>query len=77
MSFKVWRVCVLKPGAHVLVNTAYAADAKPRWESGTLTGVAQYGRVCRVAIDDKGDSPWAGTHNTHVSYRVKHATTVR
>ena len=75
MVFKLWRACLLKPGTHVLVDTAYGTDVAPRWESGTLAGVTQYGRVCRVLIDDKGHSPWAGTHNTHVSYRVQRAIT--
>jgi hypothetical protein len=79
MMYKAWRVCLLKRGAHVLVNVNYnnPHGAPERWASGTLIGVAQYGRLCRVLLDDKGDHRWAGTTNVFIAARVKRAITTR
>jgi hypothetical protein len=74
--YKLWRVTLLKRGAHVLVNTNYSSrDGIPaRWESGTVVGIAQRGRLCRIRIDDSG-GPWSGQTNVFPAARVKRAIT--
>lgn len=77
MPFKLWRPCLLKRGAFVVVNVNYSntEGAPPQWMSGTLLGTAQQGRVCRVRIDDTGDERWAGETNLFSASRVKRAIT--
>lgn len=71
MKRNPWVVCLLKRGAIVQVDVNYVANGAPAWMTGTLVGVAQRGRLCRVRIDDMGDGPWAGTTNVHTAARVQ------
>ncbi len=74
MKHKLWRVCLLKRGTAVQVDVNYRGEGRPEWMVGTLLGVAQYGRLCRVRLDDKGDGPWAGQTNVFATCRVKPAS---
>jgi hypothetical protein len=71
------RQCLLKRGAVVQVDVNYRGTGRPEWMVGTLLGTAQYARVCRVRLDDKGDGPWAGQTNVFAAYRVKDARASR
>lgn len=69
------RLCALKRGAVVQVDVNYRGTDRPEWMTGTLIGTAQYARLCRVRLDDKGDGPWAGETNVFTADRVKDART--
>lgn len=77
MPFKEWRKCLLKRGAHVLVNINFdnIAGVPERWQSATLVGVSQYARLCRVRYDDTGDHWKRGSTEVVVAARVKRAIT--
>lgn len=71
------KVCTLKRGAVVQVDVNYRGKGDPDWMVGTLLGVAQRARLCRVRLDDKGDGPWAGETNVFTADRVKDARAQR
>lgn len=73
MLHPLWRVTLLKRGTAVLVNINYtnAYGIPERWAQGTLVGIAQRGRLCRVLFDDTGNHDFSATTNVVAACRVK------
>lgn len=68
VGYPVWKMCLLKPGAEVLVDVNYSGEGSPNWQAGTLISVHQFGRLCKV--DVVAGTYWVGVGN-HIAARVK------